>query len=163
FADALAGGPAAAKTGGPVLLVDTNAIPGATAGELTRLKPGRIVVLGGEGAVSAAVFDALRGYTGGGVTRVARAARSGTAAATAVAFDAFPNASTAFVATGLNFPDALAGGVLAGRSASPLLLVPGTVVPYAVRGQVNRLRPRVATMLGGPSALGDLVEFQAGY
>ncbi|MCU1461221.1 MAG: repeat-containing protein [Acidimicrobiales bacterium] len=264
FADALAGAPAAAKGAGPVLLVDGGGIPGPTAAELQRIKPGRIVVLGGEGAVSAAQLNALKGYTSGTVTRLAGASRYETAAAvsaaafgigvpvayvatgaafpdalsggaaaaakggpmllvpgdtiptavqaelarlhpqsivvlggasavsdavmaqlaltttppgnvrrvsgpdryqtaTAVAADAFPNAPSAFVATGLNFPDALAGGVLAGRSASPLLLVPGTIVPFAVRGQVNRLQPRGATVLGGPGALNDLVEFQAGY
>ncbi len=47
FPDALAGGAAAAATGGPVLLVDRVAVPAATATELERLRPGRIVVLGG--------------------------------------------------------------------------------------------------------------------
>jgi hypothetical protein len=33
---------------------------------------------------------------------------------------------TVYVASGLNFPDALAGGALAGSQGAPLLLVPGT-------------------------------------
>src|SRR5580693_2291396 len=41
YADALAGTPAAATDGGPILLVSPHAIPAATATELTRLKPAK--------------------------------------------------------------------------------------------------------------------------
>jgi len=63
YPDAIAGGPAAARDGGPLLLVRRDSIPAATAGQLARLKPGKIVVLGGTGAVSAGVASALAGYT----------------------------------------------------------------------------------------------------
>jgi heparosan-N-sulfate-glucuronate 5-epimerase len=54
FPDALAGAAAAGKTGGPVLLTRTRGLlDDRTAAELTRLKPNRIVILGGTGAVSA--------------------------------------------------------------------------------------------------------------
>jgi hypothetical protein len=59
FPDALGAGPAAAKLGGPILLVRRDAIPAATATELTRLKPAKIVVVGGAGVVSDAVKAAL--------------------------------------------------------------------------------------------------------
>ena len=65
YPDAIAGGPAAAAEGGPVLLVRRDSIPSATAAELTRLKPARIVVLGGTAVVSAGVASALAGYTSG--------------------------------------------------------------------------------------------------
>jgi glucose/arabinose dehydrogenase len=65
YPDAIAGGPAAARDGGPILLVRRDSIPSATSAALTRLKPGRIVVLGGTGAVSAGVATALVGYTAG--------------------------------------------------------------------------------------------------
>ena len=55
FADALSGAPIAGKTAGPVLLTSPTALPGPIAAELVRLKPQKIVVLGGTGAVSAAV------------------------------------------------------------------------------------------------------------
>jgi hypothetical protein len=62
FPDALAAAPAAAAAGGPVLLVSPTAIPSAVAAELTRLRPGRIVVVGGPGAVSESVRVALGAY-----------------------------------------------------------------------------------------------------
>jgi hypothetical protein len=65
FPDALSGGPAAARAGGPVLLVARTAIPEVTAAELRRLKPQRIVVLGGTAVVSDGVAKALSSYTSG--------------------------------------------------------------------------------------------------
>jgi putative cell wall-binding protein len=44
--------------------VAPGAIPAATAAELARLQPGRIVVLGGTGVVSDAVKLQLRSYIG---------------------------------------------------------------------------------------------------
>src|SRR5690606_19554163 len=55
FPDALSAGPAAAGLGGPVLLTQPNGIPAATATELARLDPSRVIVLGGPVAVSDAV------------------------------------------------------------------------------------------------------------
>jgi VCBS repeat-containing protein len=65
FADALAGAPLAGKQGGPILLVRGTSIPASVVAELTRLKPGRIVILGGTGVVSAAVATQLGSYTAG--------------------------------------------------------------------------------------------------
>ena len=62
FADALSGAPVAGMTKGPMLLVDTNAIPASIAAELVRLQPKRIVVLGGTATVAESVETALAGY-----------------------------------------------------------------------------------------------------
>nr|WP_228507920.1 glycosyl hydrolase family 8 [Herbiconiux sp. VKM Ac-1786] len=64
FPDALSGSAAAIAVGAPVLLVTRDAIPAAIAAELKRLKPARIVVLGGTAPVSAATEAALRAYLG---------------------------------------------------------------------------------------------------
>ncbi|MCS5714739.1 glycosyl hydrolase family 8 [Herbiconiux sp. CPCC 205716] len=62
FPDALSGSAAAIAVGAPVLLVTRDAIPAAIAAELKRLKPARIVVLGGTAPVSSATEAALRAY-----------------------------------------------------------------------------------------------------
>ena len=62
FPDALAAAAAAGHLDGPLLLVTTSTIPIETAAELTRLRPGRIVVVGGPAVVSDGVLDALRPY-----------------------------------------------------------------------------------------------------
>ena len=60
--DALAGAPAAGRDGGPVLLVTKDAIPAAVKTELTGLRPGKIIILGGTGVISNSVATALKGY-----------------------------------------------------------------------------------------------------
>jgi hypothetical protein len=56
FPDALAGGPAAALGGGPLLLVRKDCVPAAVQAQVDRLAPARVVVLGGASAVSDAVL-----------------------------------------------------------------------------------------------------------
>jgi spore germination protein YaaH len=65
FPDALAGAAAAGYVGGPLLLVKPDSIPAATAAELARLQPARIVVLGSAGVVSDGVAAALKAAAGG--------------------------------------------------------------------------------------------------
>jgi spore germination protein YaaH/putative cell wall-binding protein len=157
FPDALAAGPAAARGGGPVLLTGRTSLPVATANELTRLRPAQIMVLGGTGVVDDAVVAALRGYaTSGVVTRLAGADRYATAAAVSdAAF--FPGAPVAFVATGRDFPDALAGGAAAGRLDGPVLLVTGNGIPAATVAALEKLKPASIYVLGGSGVVGDNV------
>ncbi len=55
FADALAGGPVAAAGGGPLLLVPGSCMPPVVRGEIDRLKPTQLVLLGGSSAVTGAL------------------------------------------------------------------------------------------------------------
>jgi spore germination protein YaaH/putative cell wall-binding protein len=153
FPDALAAGPAAVRGGGPVLLTGTTRLPPSTASELARLRPGRIVVVGG--LVSSGVLEALRPYaTSGTVDRIAGADRYATAAGVSAATFA-PGAPVAYVASGLNFPDALTGGAAAGRQKGPMLLVGGGGVPTATARELTRLRPATIVVLGSSSVIGD--------
>jgi putative cell wall-binding protein len=68
FPDAVAAGPAAYELGGPLLLVRPEAAPGSTLDELRRLRPRRIVIVGGEGVVAPEVIDAMEGIGDGAVT-----------------------------------------------------------------------------------------------
>ena len=152
YADALAGAPVAGRDRGPLLLVPGTSIPASVAAELTRLAPARIVVLGGSGAVSAAVQTALDAYTTGPVTRIAGADRYATAAAiSSVSYN--PGVQVAYIATGTGFADALAGAPVAGRDAGPLLLVPGTSIPASVAAELSRLAPGRIVVLGGSGAV----------
>jgi hypothetical protein len=63
FPDALGAGPVAALANGPLLLVTRDAIPGVTLGELNRLQPDTIVIVGGTGVISEAVANALAGLS----------------------------------------------------------------------------------------------------
>ena len=147
FPDALAGAAAAGSQGAPILLVTSNSIPGATAVELTRLQPGRIVVLGATGVISNYLLSALAAYTTGTVTRIAGPDRYATAAAISAATYA-PGVAVTYVATGLNFPDALAGAAAAGSQGAPVLLVGTDEIPSATATELNRLQPGRIVILG---------------
>ena len=60
FADAVAGVPAAALGGGPLLLASTGALPQATYAELERLDVSQVTLLGGTAALSDAIIPAIR-------------------------------------------------------------------------------------------------------
>lgn len=157
FPDALAAGPIAARAGGPVLLTAGDSLPAATANELARLRPQSIFVLGGPGAVSDAVLETLRGFaTSGTVTRLWGADRYDTAAAASAASFTV-GVPIAFVATGANFPDALAAGVAAGRLGGPILLVTRDGIPATTAAELSRLRPEQIVVTGGTGVVGDEV------
>lgn len=60
FADAVAGVPAAAMAGGPLLLASKAALPQATHAELDRLDASEVTLLGGTAALSDAIMPAIR-------------------------------------------------------------------------------------------------------
>lgn len=123
FPDALSAAAAASKDGGPLLLTRNGALPDAVRNEVVRLKPQSIVVVGGPGAISAAVFDALNRLKPAerisGVDRYETSVR--------VSNFAFGRSSsdTAYIATGTDFPDALSAGGAAGARNAPVILVQG--------------------------------------
>jgi putative cell wall-binding protein len=152
FADALAIGPASGGDG-PVLLVRPDSIPSATAAELTRLAPQRIVVLGGQNAVSSGVLQELSDFTDGSVTRLQGPDRFATSAAiSAATFE--PGVPLVYLATGLDFADALAAGPV----GAPILLVRERCIPQVVLDELDRLDPESVVILGGTSAVAASVE-----
>jgi putative cell wall-binding protein len=155
FADALAAGPAAASLGGPVLLTEATWLPAATAAELARLRPARIIVAGGPAVVSDAVLHALRAYSGV-VTRQSGPDRYATAAAISAATFG-PNVPVVYVATGRNFPDALAGGPAAGMLGGPVLLVQPNDIPASTAAELRRLAPARIVVVGGSAIVSDAV------
>lgn len=158
FPDALAGSPAASRANGPILLTRPAGLPSATANELSRLRPSRIVILGSAAAVSDAVAAQLSAYAST-VERWAGADRYATAATISrVSFGR--NAPVAYVATGTTFPDALAGGPIAGRQGGPILLVKPGELPAVTADELNRLRPGRIVILGGSSVVSNAVAAQ---
>lgn len=70
----------------------------------------------------------------------------------------YDHADTVVIASGENFPDGLAGGVLASVYRGPLLLSPKTGVPQNVKDEIKRLHPSKIFILGGTGSLGETVE-----
>jgi putative cell wall-binding protein len=152
FADALAAGPAGAHLRGPVLLTTRDRLPDGVANELARLRPQRIIVLGGTAAISDAVVQEANRY--GNVERVSGPNRYETASALSRATFHEP-VRRLLVATGEDFPDALAG--IGAAPDGPMLLVTEHGIPIATESELHRLGPFEIFVLGGPSAVSDSV------
>ncbi|WP_146084580.1 MULTISPECIES: cell wall-binding repeat-containing protein [unclassified Rathayibacter] len=150
FPDALSAGPAAAKQGGPLLLVDRDSVSQVVRDELTRLKPQRIVVVGSDLSVSDALATDLGQYANGRVFRLGGTDRYDTSRK--IIESAFEGTSPkgAWLATGEKFPDALSATAAAGKNSAPVVLVNGGLPaadPTTV-GILTRLRPPVLTIAG---------------
>jgi putative cell wall-binding protein len=163
FPDALAGVPAAVVDGAPILLVTRTGIPAATAAALNELAPRVIYLIGGPAVVTPAVEAALDAYATDGVERVFGPTRYHTAAAVSQRF--FPGETAGvYIATGENFPDALAAGPLAGFWEVPILLVQRDSIPAVTATELNRLNPEWIIVMGGSAAVSNTVVAQlAGY
>ncbi len=155
YPDALAVSPWAAKNGVPILLSLTDTLPAYTSAAIQQLKPSETVVVGGSGVVSDAVKNALPNATRySGSNRYQTAAdictRLGKADGTQL------NPSNVFVATGLNWPDALGGSALAGKDGNPIILTGSTLDPtiadyiYGEHTAITKV-----TALGGAGVVSD--------
>lgn len=154
-ASALAGDDAPA----PIVLTESDSLSDEAVAALDELGVTNVTVVGGTAAVSAGVVTALEGegYT---VTRVAGTTRYGTAAAIAGAVGTAADLNglaTAVIATGVNFPDALAGGPLS-YEGHPLLLVNSSGVPAETEAALTALGAEQVVILGGTAVVSAATE-----
>lgn len=149
FPDALAGAALAGHQQMPLLLTRSDRLDATTIAQLSRLKAGEVVVLGGAGAVSDTVARQAATYTTSGTfRRLAGADRYGTMAQIAAQFPA--GRTPAYVASGQDFPDALVGAALAGGLRGvPIVLTSNTAVPTGTRTALTRQNPQSMFVLGG--------------
>ncbi|WP_298748628.1 cell wall-binding repeat-containing protein [uncultured Serinicoccus sp.] len=151
FPDALTGGARAGRDGAPMLLTDPDELRPSTAEAIAALQPQSVVVLGGSGAVSDDVVEAVTGLVPD-TTRVFGANRYETAVALASSYE-FDSVS--YLASGQDYPDALTGGALAAYHGGPLVLSRATEVPAPTVGALDRLSPQGLVLFGGEGALSD--------
>lgn len=154
FPDALAAASRAGKDRAPVLLSDSTSLSQATRTALKRLRPTSVVVVGGPTAISPAVLSRLRPLASSGtVRRLAGQDRYDTAAKVASQYPA--GVPRVYLASGRDFPDALAGAALAGYQRAPLLLTDGRSIDRSTRKELARLRPQEVVVLGGTGVVSD--------
>ncbi|MHB1137024.1 MAG: Ig-like domain-containing protein [Coriobacteriia bacterium] len=161
FADALAAAPLAVAQGWPLYLID----PASGLSDASRTALGEmteVVILGGEDSVSQPVFAYLEGELGeGAVVRLGGADRYATASliATYAVDEAGHVWDGVGLATGEDFPDALAGGVVQGKAGSVMLLTSSTELSVATRAALLANSAEIDTVrfYGGTSAISQLV------
>lgn len=168
FPDALTAAAPAGMLGVPVLLTERDWLPAATRDELRGLDPGEVIVVGGTAAVTnEVVADVRAALPDAAVTRLAGEDRYDTARAIADWAGEHVDTldpSEVLVASGVNFPDALAGGPLAGVRHQQLMIVPPRDVDGRP-GSAGFFRDREGalervTLLGGRAVLSSWQHWQ---
>lgn len=156
FPDALAAGPAAAHFDGPVILVPgtSSSVSSSTIELLDDLGVTTVKIAGSSLAVSAGIATQL----GGQFTVKRNQGTDRFSTAVAINEDEFSSAPTIYLATGLNFPDALAGAARAGYEGAPLYVTQPNCIPEPVFESITSLDPGRIVLLGGLPALSAAVE-----
>jgi putative cell wall-binding protein len=161
YPDALSAGPAAVHRDAPLLLTKRDSLPPAAAEVLAHLAARDVYVVGGPDSVSAEVVAQIES-TGATVHRIGGADRY--AASRALAADAFTGAGAGsglvYIATGANFPDALAAGGAAGNAGAPVLLVRGAAptLDAETEAQLRDLGVTRIKIAGGPASVSTGIE-----
>lgn len=158
FPDALAAGPAAAQLMGSLLLSRPDGIPPGIRAEIERLAPSRIVLVGGEGALSAAVEASAR-QLAADVVRIGGNDRYAVAESL-IRHVWGGGSSRAYLATGATYADALVAGPAAARVDAPVILVPGAsaTLPEPTRRLLIDLGVTSVTIAGGTGAVSAGIE-----
>ena len=162
YPDSLASGYLTGANQGPVLLTPTSGVPQGVIDALNAVKAEGVQIVGGTSAVSAPAEAQLKdaGFT---VTRIAGVDRYGTARAIA---NTLPAAGigelgdagrTAIIASGENFPDALAAGPLAHDGGFPLLLTPTATLSTETNAALDELAIENVVIMGGTAAVSNEV------
>ncbi len=159
FPDALSAGPAAGFTDGSLLLTPPSSLPTVVRNEIARLNPGTIYVVGGTGAVSASVFNALKAIQPNTV-RLSGADRYATSRAVVSAVWHGENPGRVFIATGRGFPDALSAGAAAAAFGDPVVLVDGlaSTIPASTLALIAQLAPDDIYIAGGTGVVRASIE-----
>lgn len=159
FADGLSCSPYAYASSAPVILVDPSGLTSDALDVLRSAGVNRIIVMGGTNAVPQTVVNQLNGIGISDVVRCDGATRYETSVnfADFAQQDGVLTSQNMTWASGENFPDALAGGALAGSKRSVLILTDGkstdsNSVKYAQGKDVQQ-----GYILGGTAAVSNAV------
>jgi len=150
FPDAIAMASSAAQTGTPILLTPAGNLNESAADTLRKLSVVSTEVIGGSGVISPAVYSQLPDPA-----RLSGNDRYATSAAVVEANK--PQGEILYVATGLNFPDALTGGILAAVNSSAILLLSPQGLTDAQTRVLQTISGKKVVALGGQGAVSDQV------
>ncbi|MBW6468849.1 MAG: cell wall-binding repeat-containing protein [Coriobacteriia bacterium] len=168
FPDALAAAPLAGILDAPILLVPTklstasriSGLDATLAYAKSELKASKVIVLGGDIAITPAVYSRIVARFGSSnITRYAGETRYDTAnmiiarALSEMSKAAKPFGGTAFLATGANFPDALAAAPISASNGWPVYLTKGTSFTPATKTAMQNAKVKKVVVLGGDLAI----------
>jgi putative cell wall-binding protein len=158
FADALSASAAAGSKGVPVLLVAGSdaQLDAATADLISSLGTTKVYIAGGTGVVSGGLEQSLVTSLGpGSTTRLAGSNRYATSSA--VNLERFATATTFYVASGDDYPDALGAAPIAAIKNAPLYVTPAGCMPRALAEHIVSAGATTMVIVGGTGAVGGAV------
>ncbi|GAA1422354.1 hypothetical protein GCM10009640_14980 [Agrococcus citreus] len=156
FPDALSAAPIAAQRGAPVLLTPTADITATLDGYLRDHELSNVTIVGGTPSVSGAAERAINAAAAVRADRLSGADRYATNVL-AARLGSTEAQSAVILASGENFPDALAGAAIA-SDVGPLLLSPRECIADGTLAiMTTEYRPSRVLVLGGPTTLSRAV------
>lgn len=160
YPDALSISSFAANKGWPILLSPHDALPQEMKNFLLEMKPSKVYITGGAGAISDNVKSEVNSLVPQArVERLTGQSRFDTNVNIAETFA--PNLTTVYLATGYGFADALAGSAVAAKNGDPILFIdpsvpslPKSVARYFEKLYANHLSPNLVSF-GGSGVVSD--------
>lgn len=158
YPDALSAAALAGALDAPILLVRAASSGADVLQAIGELGVTRAYIVGGASVVSDNVLNEIDALPGVSVTRVSGANRFATAGAVARKVSEITSPTTVFVATGFDFPDALAASSLAARGRWPILLTNRDTLHSETDALLRSIRPARVVVLGGDAVISLAVE-----
>lgn len=157
YPDALSISPVAGELKSPILYAPASgSIDSDTSAYLSSITANEMYILGGPGVISSSVADSAASASGISPSRVYGSNRYDTSAKIYEEFgDIFGTRNRIAVATGTNFPDALAGGVFAAKIGNPLVLVNSNTKTSEINNAVRKYMPSIVYVFGGTGVVSD--------
>ncbi|HHV64615.1 MAG TPA: hypothetical protein GXX46_06030 [Peptococcaceae bacterium] len=167
YPDALSIGPFSGQYGLPILFTAKEELSASTEQALKQWQVQNVILVGGSSVITAHVENILRNEMKLNVTRLSGADRYLTGLEIAKHFASYSAAggsagdSAAYLyaglATGDNYPDALAGGALAAKLKMPVLLAGKEKVSPEIKAYLQELNPEKLYVFGGRAVITEQV------
>ncbi|HWQ89563.1 MAG TPA: N-acetylmuramoyl-L-alanine amidase [Desulfitobacteriaceae bacterium] len=147
YADSIAATPYAVSLNAPLLLTEGNAIDQRVVNELQRLKPQKVILLGGSGCLKTSIEKELENLSLkweriGGADRYE----------TSILLARKINSDSLILANGDDFPDALSAAAYAGIQQIPIVLT-SRILPSSVCRYYQDTQPQHLLVIGGESVV----------
>src|SRR5699024_2785038 len=157
FSDALSAGAYAAKSKVPILYTNSKNLDRTTKNYLKSLnRKINYIVVGGKKSINDTVLSELQSINSGNtIQRIKGSDRYATSLAFAEEY--FSSSKNIIIASGLKFPDALAGGPFAGYKDAPILLV-NNDIDKGSREFIYKNESTTIYLLGGKATLAPNIE-----
>lgn len=162
YPDALSISSAAGIMQSPILLIQKDRISKEVKAKIAEIQPSKVYIIGLEGVISSVAEREVAQITSlaqESIVRIGGADRYETSLAAAQYLNSA--GQTICVATGRNFPDALAGSVYAANVNAPIILVDGSFSEEQIN-YLKTLKMTGATLFGGEAVITRDIEEQLG-